>query len=682
MWIKRIALANWRAYGQATFDIPRSNPRENVVVIGAKNGVGKTSLLQAVTLGLFGVSGIDNIVRQNNGGPKTRYNEFLRSAHHKLADTSFPKSSVSIIFEMDDGEEISVNRVWHFGVNGECRDEDIRIQKNGEDLTIPALEDREEFIAGEITRRFIPASLLPFFLFDSVRVQQLAGHDMQDQVKDGIERTLGIPIMRLLISDLHTYASAKRRLAMSDGASDGKLERLEQGINQCESEVAQLTKNVEMRAQDLAHAKSEEDSLVKEFEGMGGEEVAAIGGLIEQLSNLKNERQGLRSKMAEMLVGNFAMSLVGQKLLQSTVHRLHKESARTEWERDKNSGGEKYVKFSANFAQLPPLTPPLTEEQSSQLDERLRQAWYDVYHPMPAKCASQFLNPGFSGEERTAAIAHLEFLSECTTADIKKVSQKIAEADAGIRTLEMKINAVRGDKSEAAKRIKAQMAEKREKITQLEKERGNHERELQAKKQNLAQLRQEFGREGERVQGKAPIMRRSILAENVATMVDDIINETYSQRVSAIAKEMTRAYTAMSRKKVVTKIEISDDCNIKLLTGRGKNIRELPLSHGESQIFTLSLIAAIARVSNNRFPFIIDTPLSNLDIHHRDEFLRFFSSDVDNQVIFLSTDTEIGNERMSHISHRLAAKFLVEQKQIDDVGSNVVLPNQYFEETE
>ena len=682
MWIRNITLTNWCAYGHATFDIPRPNPRANVVVIGAKNGVGKTSLLQAATLGLFGVSGIDNIVRPDaSGGPKARYNAFLRRAYHRLADPSSPKSSVSILFEMDGGEEISVNRVWHFGVNGEYRDEEIRVQKDGADLTIPVSEDRGEFIAGEITRRFIPASLLPFFLFDSVRVQQLAEHDMRDQVKDGIERTLGIPIVNLLVADLHGYASDKRRLAKSSGSTDGKLERLGQDIDRGQSEVERLTESLKSLDQDLTRARGEGDALVSKFQDMGGEEVAVVGGLMEKLGGLKKESQDLRGEMAELLVGDFAMSLVGPSLLRSAVARLRKENARADWEREKKNGEKNYAKYSANFAKLPPLTPPLTEPQSAQLDDKMRQAWYEVYHPMPDECARQFLNSGFGDEERVAAIEHLDALSRFTAVEIKGICRKITENESGMRALDVKINANQGD-DKAANRLKAQIGENREEISRLEKELGGQERELQAKKQALTEMRQEYSREAERVKEKAPIMKRVILVEKVAAMTKDIIGATYSQRVEAIAAEMTRAYAAMSRKKIVTKIEIGDDCNIKLLTGRGKNIRELPLSHGESQIFTLSLIAAIARVSNNQFPFIIDTPLSNLDIQHRDEFLRFFSSDVDNQVIFLSTDAEIQDERMSRMSHRLAAKFLVEQEQVRDIGRNTVIPGQYFEETE
>ena len=683
MWIKRIVLENWRAYGRAVFDIPRSKPRENVVVIGAKNGVGKTSLLEAVTLCLFGVKGIDNIVKSEGvGGAKTRYGKFLRGAYNHLADPASPKASVSVLFETNAGT-ILVNRVWHFGADGDFHGDTVRVQENDEDLTIPAIEfDRDDFLAGEITRRFIPESLLPFFLFDSVGVQDLAKQNMQKQVKEGIEGILGVPVVRQMIVDLRKYSGEQRRKAMSTIESNNRLQNLEQSIEQSEAEVKKLTERLGETVGALTRLREERDALTVKFDRMGGEEVATVGDLMGEIGGLENECQTLREGLAKSLVGDFAMSLAGPDILLSTAERLRKEKDRAKWEGDKEDGEEKYGKFTANFAQMRPLTPPLSEAQASQLSENLKQAWYGVYHPMPAGCADQFLNPGFSSADRNAAIARLNHLSQFSMAEIRNTHNEVLRVYDDKKRLERKLTSVRGDNTEAAKQLKEQISEKRDEISRLEKAHGDIERELHGKNHELARLRQEFSREAERRQGKAPILRRSVLAEKTATIADEVIREAYSQRVSAIAEEMTHAYTSMSRKHVVTQIQISDDCDIKLLTGRGKNIRELPLSHGESQIFTLSLIAAIARVSKNEFPFIIDTPLSFLDTHHRDEFLRFFSSDMDNQVIFLSTDEEIRNERMSRLSHRLAAKFLIEQEQVDGVGRNIVHPNRYFEEDE
>lgn len=53
MHLREIHVRNWRSYRNATFIIPKPNGRRNAI-LGAQNGTGKTSLLIALYLGLFG----------------------------------------------------------------------------------------------------------------------------------------------------------------------------------------------------------------------------------------------------------------------------------------------------------------------------------------------------------------------------------------------------------------------------------------------------------------------------------------------------------------------------------------------------------------------------------------------------------------------------------------------------
>ncbi|MBK7397131.1 MAG: AAA family ATPase [Myxococcales bacterium] len=54
MHIQRIRLRDWKAFVDTTVDFPAATKKRNVVLIGAMNGYGKTTLLEALVLGLFG----------------------------------------------------------------------------------------------------------------------------------------------------------------------------------------------------------------------------------------------------------------------------------------------------------------------------------------------------------------------------------------------------------------------------------------------------------------------------------------------------------------------------------------------------------------------------------------------------------------------------------------------------
>ena len=51
MWISEIDLTNFKAYEKVQFSFPKPEPRKNLVLIGALNGHGKTSLLEAICNG-------------------------------------------------------------------------------------------------------------------------------------------------------------------------------------------------------------------------------------------------------------------------------------------------------------------------------------------------------------------------------------------------------------------------------------------------------------------------------------------------------------------------------------------------------------------------------------------------------------------------------------------------------
>lgn len=63
MFLRHIQLVDWKAHVDTTIELPKPTPGKNVILIGAKNGFGKTSLFEAVVMGLFGRDGLPLIAR-------------------------------------------------------------------------------------------------------------------------------------------------------------------------------------------------------------------------------------------------------------------------------------------------------------------------------------------------------------------------------------------------------------------------------------------------------------------------------------------------------------------------------------------------------------------------------------------------------------------------------------------
>ncbi len=190
MHLRSIALRDWKAYVQARFDFPVPTRNKNIILIGAENGYGKTSLFEAVVLGLFGRDGLPLIARAPFGGAgedrlAVSYKDFMEGVLHVRAlEEGRSSCSVQLTFDDDDGEPIGkFNRMVVRASDAPA----IRMPKMrvyGDRCCFrktnraPAVEDRLDLQYRDyIASKFLPSTLAAFFMFDGERVSEFADKD-------------------------------------------------------------------------------------------------------------------------------------------------------------------------------------------------------------------------------------------------------------------------------------------------------------------------------------------------------------------------------------------------------------------------------------------------------------------------------------------------------------------------
>ncbi|MCY4285750.1 MAG: AAA family ATPase [Thiotrichales bacterium] len=666
MHLRSVQLINWRSYRNARFEFPRPHGERNVTLVMAPNEYGKTSLFEAVTLGLFGKSGLNLVPRArmvgNDAEDRLRisYSRFLEGTLHRRAtETGPPRCIVKLEWENEAGDWIEIKRTWHFRVDGSHKVADDLLQiyegKNRA-LIAPPLsdEDRDRWYRDWISQHFLQSSLAEFFLFDGEQVQRYANRDMSKQVQDGIEGLLGLPVLRVLKKSLQEYAKERRK--RSTTPSDER-------VNTVESAIEDLEKKIEERKADrgeadaqLAHLDPEIENLTRLFIGREGT-VALIASLMEDEQRHRSEARRTIQELTTLMAGDMALAIAGAPLRHSAIVRLESEAKREEWENGRNSGGRNLDRFIADLSvRIESLESPLGRDSHDAVLNAARSAWDALWHPPPVGCADDYLHIALTGMTRAKTIERLSEVEQHTATEaVSHIENHLAAVEIA--------NAKRREYLEL-ERLAPEVQAQTEQLTKLSEQRAQYrmqrdmaQLEIDASEKELGDKRAELGRYQSSIRQHAPDLDNAARADAYAVLIDDLLKEAVPHEVDVVATEMTSAWKAMAHlSDRVERIAISPDCKVSMLASDGTDLHEIEKSAGASQVFTQALITAITRVSGRIFPFVVDTPLARLSRDQRIGVLKTFTNRP-GQVILLSTDQEVVDDKLDAIRHRIAKSY-------------------------
>src|SRR5690606_12918864 len=99
---------------------------------------------------------------------------------------------------------------------------------------------------------------------------------------------------------------------------------------------------------------------------------------------------------------------------------------------------------------------------------------------------------------------------------------------------------------------------------------------------------------------------------------------------------------------------------IRLYNDRMQEISVHDRSAGELQMISSALIWALTKASDLSLPMVIDTPLGRLDSFHRNRLINYYYKELSEQVIILSTDTEITAEYVKFMKENSYKQYMLD----------------------
>jgi len=635
MFFERLVIQNLGIFrGEHALDLSPADPERPVVLLGALNGSGKTTVIEALQLALYGK-------RAEFGwrGAKA-YQHYLEQVRNRNAKSSEP-TVAEVTLRLADGRRLRVRRYWSF-LKTTPR-EDVSVFVNGNDAPDLQLSTGWD----EEIERILPVRLSELFFFDGEKIEKLADPTKSGEViKTAIASLMGLDLVDHLIEDLESLRRKNRKEVLSETERarfhllESKSQRLRRELISIEQSAAQLRTQRERAEDALGQARDH-------LRSRGGDRFSQREALAAQIAATRNELDGVLRRQRELAVGALPLMLV-----QTAVKQL---LAKAVFEAKSDSRGNR----EAIRRELEQLIQWMDRQEcSAQLRKDLR-----VY-------ITERLNGLGDGtgavpvalDWRNLAVQIDRLVSHrlpaTATAAQESLPREFALAET-LRQLEDQLKRLPEPEQLEKAMSDAGAAEAKahgivREATSLEERRLLLVGEIRAVLAERDGLLAE-GRDSDDAARVAAYCDRS--ARTLATFRANLIERRRRQ----LERLIFEAFQLLARKDdLVCGIVIDPDELVVHLQGSdGREISAYQLSAGERQLLAIAILWGLAQASGRPVPVVIDTPLGRLDGEHRRALVERYFPDAGHQVILLSTDQEVDADYSRLLDDSVAHRYLI-----------------------
>jgi len=649
MILTRLTVTNFGVYrGRHEFElrpITEHGETRPVILFGGKNGAGKTTILDAIRLCLYGRGILGNRVRQAD------YDTYIRQRMHRnpAQQVATFATSVGMLFDhVHAGVRSTYDAVRSWRADGNNVQESIAIYKDGKPLQEIAPEHWNDFL-----RDLIPPGVSELFFFDGEQIQALADTDREPETLAAAMRgLLNLDLIDRLRSDLSIYLRQQDQHDRS---------RLRQEAEQTDATHKELQERHQERQQDRAQLVSKIDWLNAQL-GRARQSLVSEGAtLINSRDALEREQREVEQQIVQVSteLRDLAAGLLPFAVTPGWCQRLKEQLVREESaEREQLAYTAQQEHAATVAARL--LEPTFQQTNAPELDPvawaRLATAIQSLLTP-GGQLEIPATRHGLSSKDREMLLSWINSATNDVPALLHTMGRRLEELEGKRNRLEQSLKQVPEDAVgipllEEFNRFAEERGRVHEQLTRIND--TLHGEELQ-----LAQSERERSQAWHRL---AAAGDTDIRVERAAKT--QVILEQYRERIAALKiQELEQAiaqyFNLLCRKRVLVR-EVRIDPKRFTVELFGPNRMPLPksdLSAGEKQLYATALLWALRSVSGRALPIIVDTPMGRLDSTHRNALLKHFFPYAAHQVLILSTDTEITPEAYTKLRPAISHTF-------------------------
>ncbi|NMG08065.1 DNA sulfur modification protein DndD [Brasilonema sp. UFV-L1] len=610
------------------------NPQDNdnsrpIILLGGMNGGGKTTLMDAIRLALYGPR-----AQCSNRG-NLSYSDFLSQCVNSHCE-AIEKTRIELLFEHIENDKpikYRIVRTWE------------KNPKDGKDnLGIYELDARQEdWLREELVNTWddyienlLPLGISNLFLFDGEQVKELAEQEVPPPiVADAIRGLLGLELAERLAVDLEIVVNRKRK-EIAETKDLVNIEEIEKRLKQQQAEYEE-NKNINEKLKiELQKSEKQKQEAFDKFVSEGGKLAAERNQLELQKKQKTAEVEQARQGMCQLADSILPLALI-EPLLTQTQRQGEKEF------RIQQAQIARDILFERDKRLLNWMTQVgITEEQVEKIKIFLEED-------------EETLRANLIQPEESWLLADAETLSQLGNVfyylqnDKKIAKQQIGilkNKEEEIITLERQIQTAA--EPEAYKQLVDALEAAQNKVSQIQAASVVTKRrcdELEAEIKNIKKDLQEYTKQNIDRKNYEHIIAS---ADKVQQTLKLFREKLTLRKLNKLEIEVTECFRYLLHKSdLVHRIAIDTHTfSLSLYDLQGKLVSKHRLSAGEKQLLAIAFLWGLARVSGRRLPVAIDTPLGRLDSSHRSNLVERYFPSASHQVILLSTDTEIGEKQV------------------------------------
>ncbi|WP_373599192.1 AAA family ATPase [Paraclostridium bifermentans] len=716
MKINKLKLKNFRSYEEETvFDFATTDDK-NIILIGGKNGAGKSTIFEAIKLCIYGP-----MAYKYQGFNASYISKVKSNINNNSLKSDLVDAFVSIDLELSEGTEINIytlTRKWTF--KNKKLDEIFLVYKNYS--PIPLKDEELNFFENYITSIISP-KIFEFFFFDGEHLSEFfIGKNSNTHLKQSL----------LSLCNFDTFDVLKNTILSSIRNSkndDSELELAKANYLALEDEFTKLTLEKSSLVDNFDNISIEFDDLNQKQKQLESDFRKKGGVLAEEreILNKKTIELETRRSVINQSIKDFCNDILPFLIVKDQIFNLKNQ---IKSESDNLVYSQLKDKLSADYFK----NLLLSKLDTSSIDEiamTVSEALIDDIKPNNQADDFKVIH-NLSNDESNSILSLIDNKLSIDNNNILSLFDEHRNIGEELATIRTTLNNSLED--ESLNKYINELTDLSNKIGHLSEIKNNLD--IKLKDLELLVLNTETAKDKAKSKYIDLLQSNKVvdMSSDLILMLDDMITTLTESKTKEIQNNFMYIFKKIIRKdNFIDFIDIDSNFNTSLYINKMYNSLEIEnlienigydemekklgnlffedlfteykvknrsellnkikngnqsafitlrtkvdingFSSGEKQIYILCLYWALLKASDIEIPFIIDTPYARIDETHRNNITNEYFSTISDQVIILSTNTEIDEKSYKDIKPRLNGEYLIDY---DDINRKTIQSKGYF----